>query len=255
MEFFDSHAHYNDEKFAADWEEVQKKIREAGVSRIINAGYNLASSKIAVEMANQKEGMYAICGVSPNDIGENYQAELWQIEEIAKTEAKVKAIGEIGLDYHWNEDNKELQKKIFIEQIKIANRQDKPIVIHSRDAYKDTIHVLKQWEVRKRGIFHCCQLNCELVKEALALGYYISLAGACTFKNAKHADEVIKLIPDERLLIETDSPYLAPEPKRGTRNDSSNLIWIAKKIAEVKQVDVEKIAEITYKNASNIFGI
>src|SRR5699024_87010 len=110
----------------------------------------------------------------------------------------------------WNEDNKELQKKIFIEQIKIANRQDKPIVIHSRDAYKDTIQVLKQWEVKKRGIFHCCQLNCELVKEALALGYYISLAGACTFKNAKHADEVIKLIPDERLLIETDSPYLAP---------------------------------------------
>lgn len=253
MEFFDSHAHYNDEKFANDLEEVITKIKNAGVSKTITAGYSLASSKEALAQAKKYDFMYAICGISPNDINENCEEELKQIEQME--DKKLVAIGEIGLDYYWNKENKDLQKEVFIKQINIANNKNKPIVIHSRDAYKDTIEILKTNPVSKKGIFHCCQLNQELVKEALALGYYISLAGPITFKNAKNANEIINAIPNEKLLIETDSPYLAPDPIRGTRNDSGNLIWIAKKIAEVKQIPVEEVAKITYENAKRIFEI
>lgn len=253
MEFFDSHAHYNDEKFANDLEEVITKIKNAGVSKTITAGYSLASSKEALAQAKKYDFMYAICGISPNDINEKCEEELKQIEQME--DKKLVAIGEIGLDYYWNKENKDLQKEVFIKQINIANNKNKPIVIHSRDAYKDTIEILKTNPVSKKGIFHCCQLNQELVKEALALGYYISLAGPITFKNAKNANEIINAIPNEKLLIETDSPYLAPDPIRGTRNDSSNLIWMAKKIAEVKQIPVEEVAKITYENAKRIFEI
>lgn len=253
MDFFDSHAHYNDEKFAEDLEETIAKIKNAGVSKTITAGYSLASSRKALAQARKYDFMYATCGISPNDINQNCKEELKQIEQIE--DQKLVAIGEIGLDYYWNKENKDLQKEVFIKQINIANKKNKPIVIHSRDAYKDTIEILKTNPVNKKGIFHCCQLNQELVKEALELGYYISLAGHITFKNAKGANEIIKLIPNEKLLIETDSPYLAPEPQRGTRNDSSNLIWIAKKIAEVRQIPVEDIAKITYENAKKIYEI
>lgn len=253
MEFFDSHAHYNDEKFEEDLEEVITKIKKAGVSKMITAGYSLTSSKKSLDQAKKYKFMYAICGISPNNISKNYEKELEQIEQMENE--KIVAIGEIGLDYYWNKENKDLQKEVFIKQIKIANKKNKPIVIHSRDAYTDTIEILKKNQTQKKGIFHCCQLNQELVKEGLSLGYYISLAGPITFKNAKCVNEIINLIPEEKLLIETDSPYLAPEPLRGTRNDSSNLIWIAKKIAEVKKISVEDVARITYENAKRIFEI
>ena len=191
-----------------------------------------------------------LCGISPNDIGENTS----KIEELAQNK-KVVAIGEIGLDYYWERENKELQKQTFIEQIDIANRLELPIVIHCRDAIIDTLEILKKKECKKRGIFHCCMLNPELVKEALKLGYTISLAGPITFKNSKNAEKIVQMIPEDKLLIETDCPYLAPEPKRGTRNDSRNLILVAKKIAEIKGKTVEEIAKITYINAENIFEI
>ena len=189
-------------------------------------------------------------GISPNDVGE----DISQIEEIAKNK-KVVAIGEIGLDYYWEKENKELQKQTFIEQINIANRLELPLVIHCRDAITDTLEILKKIKCKKRGVFHCCMLNPELVKEALKLGYTISLAGSITFKNSKNAEKIIQMIPEDKLLIETDCPYLAPEPKRGTRNDSRNLIFIAEKIAKIKGKTVEEIAKITYTNAENIFGI
>ena len=251
MEFFDSHAHYNDEKFEEDLNEVIAKIKQAKVTKVINAGYGLASSQKALEQAKKYDFMYAICGISPNDITENCKEELKKIAQMNEAVA----IGEIGLDYYWNKENKDLQKEVFVEQIKIANKLNKPIVIHSRDAYIDTIEILKSNPVNKKGVFHCCQLNLELVKEAVSLGYYISLAGPVTFKNAKNADEVIKLIPNDKLLIETDSPYLSPEPNRGKRNDSSNLIWIAKKIADAKGTKTEEIANITYENTKRIFEI
>ena len=180
--------------------------------------------------------------------------QLEEIEKIAQNE-KVVAIGEIGLDYYWNKLNKDLQKEVFIKQIQLANKLNLPIVIHTREAVMDTIQILKDNPVNKPGVFHCCPLNIELVKEALKLGFYISFAGPVTFKNSKNAKEIVKMVPLDRMLIETDSPYLAPEPFRGTRNDSRNVLYIAEKIAAFKGISVENIAKSTYDNALNVFGI
>lgn len=171
-------------------------------------------------------------------------------------EEKVVAIGEIGLDYYWNKENKKEQKEIFIKQIEVANKKNLPIVIHCRDAHTDLIEILKEkMDCNKKGIFHCVALNLELIKNALNLGYYISFAGPITYKNSKNADEAIKLVPLDKILIETDSPYLAPEPKRGTRNDSTNLVYIAEKISQVKQIKIEEFVKITYENTKKIFNI
>lgn len=192
-------------------------------------------------------------GISPNDIEDFSETNLEIIEKIAK-EQKVVAIGEIGLDYYWNNENKIIQKELFIRQIEIANRLDLPIVIHTREATLDTIQILKENPVNKKGIFHCCPLNQELIREGLQLGFYISFSGNITFKNAKSQD-VVSLVPLEKILIETDSPYLSPEPYRGKRNDSAKVKLVAEKIAEIKGISVEKVAEITYKNANRIFGL
>ena len=254
MELFDTHSHYNDEKFDEDREELIKQTYEAGITKLVCAGYNLKSSCEAVEIANKYEYVYSICGISPNDLEDCNEENINKIRELAVDKKNV-AIGEIGLDYYWNKENKEIQKQAFIKQIKLANELNLPIVIHSRDAVQDTIDILKENKVNKKGVFHCCQLNKFLVEEGLKLGFYISFAGPITFKNSKNAEEIIKLVPDDKILIETDSPYLAPEPVRGTRNDSRNVKYIAEKIAYFKQIPVEKIAKITYENAMKIFGI
>ena len=251
MEFFDSHAHYNDEKFDKNRDSLITDMYNFGVTRIINAGYDIQSSKKAIEIANKYEFIYTTAGISPNDVEDFTHDYLDAIEEIAKNK-KCVAIGEIGLDYHWNTENKELQKEVFIEQIKIANKLGLPIVIHTREAIYDTLEILKNNECNKKGIFHCCPLNVDLVREGLKLGYYISFAGPCTFKNSKNADEIIKMVPEDKFLIETDSPYLSPEPLRGRVNDSRNLKYIAEKIAKVKGVTIEEIAEKSYKNANKI---
>ncbi len=250
MKFFDSHSHYNDEKFDEDREQILKDIYEAGVTKIVVAGYDIESSKKAVELSKKYKYIYAICGISPNDIAETEKEIEQQIEQIDKIaqSTKVVGIGEIGLDYYWNTENKELQKKAFISQIKLADKLNLPIVIHTREAVMDTIQILKANTPNKKGVFHCCPLNRELVKEGLNLGFYISLAGPITFKNSKNADEIIQMIPLNKMLIETDCPYLAPEPNRGTRNDSRNLKYLVEKIAQVKQMQPEEIAKITYNN-------
>ena len=262
MELFDSHAHYNDEKFKEDREEILQSVLDAGVTKLICAGYSLEASKQAVQIANAHQNIYAIVGISPNDIPsqkEEYEQilneELQQIEKLAYDE-KVVAIGEIGLDYYWNKENKEEQKLAFQRQIELANKLELPIVIHTREAVYDTLEILKS-EVTpvKKGIFHCCPLNLDLIREGLKLGFYISFAGSITFKNAKNAGEAIQAVPLERILIETDSPYLAPEPKRGTRNDSRNIRYMAEKVAQVKGMPIEEVAKVTYANAEKIFEI
>ena len=258
MKLFDSHSHLNDEKFNKDRDEVIKEIYESGVTKFITAGYSFESSKKAIEIAKIYDFIYATVGVSPNDIPQTEDElckQLNEIEILAKKNSKVLAIGEIGLDYYWNTENKETQKKVFIEQIKIANRLDLPIVIHTRDAIMDTIQILKENNVQNKGVFHCCPQNRELIKEALKLGFYISFAGPITFKNSKNADEMIKLVPNNRILIETDSPYLAPEPVRGTRNIPSNVRFIAQKIANVKGLTLEELEKITVENTEKIFKI
>jgi len=260
MEFFDSHSHYNDEKFNDGREQLIQNTYNDGVTKFVCAGYNIQSSLDAIELSQKYEFIYSICGISPNDIPQSEQ-ELWKdIEEISKIvtqykSEKIVAIGEIGLDYYWNKDNKDLQKQAFIKQIELANKQELPIVIHSRDASVDTIDIIKAYQVKKKGIFHCCQLNQEMIRQAIELGYYISFAGPITFKNAKNAEECVKMVPINRILIETDSPYLSPEPNRGKRNDSRNVKFVAQKIAEIKQLTLDEIAKITYENAMRIFEI
>ncbi len=257
MNLFDSHSHYNDEKFDIDREQMIKETLLNGVSNFIIAGYNIKSSKKAIEIAQNYEQIYTTAGISPNDVEDiknNVNESILEIEEIAKNR-KVVAIGEIGLDYYWNKENKELQKEVFIEQIEVANKLDLPIVIHTRDAFIDTIEILKENNVNKKGIFHCCPLNQELIKEAVKLGYYISLSGVITFKNAKNVEEILNLIPEDKLLIETDSPYLSPDPLRGTRNNSMNVKYVAEKIAKFKNKTTEEIAELTNQNAKRIFNI
>ena len=254
MELFDSHAHYNDEKFEEDREEVLEEIYKSGVTKLINAGYSVESSRKAIEIANKHDFIYATVGISPNDI-ENYQKEdLQEIKKLAQNK-KVVAIGEIGLDYYWNKENKNLQKEVFIAQIELANELELPIVIHTREAIYDTLEILKSNVCIKKGIFHCCPFNVDLVREGLKLGFYISFAGPTTFKNSKNSAEIINMVPLDRMLIETDSPYLSPEPFRGKRNDSRNVKYIAQKIAEVKQIPLEEVAKATYANAIKLLGI
>lgn len=260
MEFFDTHSHYNDEKFNEDREQIIQDTYKEGITKFVCAGYNIPSSLDSLEMSKKYEFIYSICGISPNDIPQSEQ-KLWKdIDEISKIikqnkDKKLVAIGEIGLDYYWNKENKELQKQAFIKQIELANELELPIVIHSRDASVDTIEILKTNQVHKKGIFHCCQLNQEMIRQALELGYYISFAGPITFKNAKNADECVKMVPMDRILIETDSPYLAPEPNRGKRNDCRNVKYVAQRIANIKGFPLEEVARITYENAMRIFEI
>ena len=260
MEFFDSHSHYNDEKFNEDREQLIQETYNDGITKFICAGYNIQSSIQSLEISKKYEFIYSICGISPNDIPQCEQ-ELWKsIEEISKiikqnNDKKLVAVGEIGLDYYWNKENKELQRQAFIKQIELANELELPIVIHSRDAFVDTIEVLREHTVNKKGIFHCCQLNQEMIRQALELGYYISFAGPITFKNAKNAEECVNIVPIDRILIETDSPYLSPEPNRGKRNDSRNVKYVAQKIADIKEISLEEVAKITYENAMKIFEI
>ena len=244
MEFFDSHSHYNDEKFETDRNEVISSVKAEGITRLVSVGYSVDSSDFAEKLSDKYDFIYHSCGISPNDLPQT-EEELWkniqQIKEKVKQKhEKLVAIGEIGLDYYWNKENSDLQKLAFIEQIKLANEYDLPIIIHTREAVADTIDILKNKQKSvNTGIFHCCPLNRELVKEALKLGYYISFAGPITFKNSKNADEIIGMVPVDKILIETDSPYLSPEPNRGKRNDSRNVKYIAQKIAEVKQITLE----------------
>ncbi|MBR2744520.1 MAG: TatD family hydrolase [Clostridia bacterium] len=258
MEFFDSHAHYNDEKFDEDRADIIKKIYDSGVTKFVCAGYSLDSSKFGLEIANDYEFVYTTCGISPNDIPVNREvidAQLKEIESIAKNNSKVVAIGEIGFDYYWNKDNKDIQKYVFEKQIGIANRLQLPIMIHTRDAIMDTIDIIKNTDFAKPGIFHCCPQNKDLIKAGVEKGFYISFAGPITFKSSKNADEMINLVPLNQILIETDSPYLSPEPNRGTRNDSRNVKYVAQKIADAKNISLDEVAKATYNNAKRAFNI
>ena len=284
MEFFDSHAHYDDARFDDERDKLIEDVYKSGVTRIISAGYSLEGSIKSLELSNKYNFIYSTVGISPNDLIERAEVsnleksktnlenieksypqiddEMWKqnIEKIDKlissnlSSKRIVAVGEIGFDYHYDTDKK-IQYEAFSKQIDIANKYDLPIVIHTRDAVMDTLTMLKEHPVNKKGVFHCCPLNRELVKEALKIGFYISMAGPVTFKNSKNANEIIEMCPMDKILIETDSPYLAPEPVRGTRNDSRNLKYIAQKIASVKGITIEEVAETTYENTMKCFNI
>lgn len=256
MEFFDTHMHLDDEKFDLDREEVVQKMYNSGVTKCINMGCNIETSKKAIEIARKYDFIYVACGLHPEEIPQN-EEQLWktisEIEKLATQNENIIAIGEIGLDYYWRQDNKELQIKAFEKQIEIANKLGLPVSIHTRDSIDDTISIIRNTKIKKSGVLHCCPFNPELVKQGLEAGLYIAFGGTCTFRSSKNAPKIIEMVPLDKMLIETDSPYLAPEPVRGTRNDSSNLKYVVQKLAEFKNMEPEKIAKITYQNAEKLF--
>lgn len=256
MELFDSHSHYNDEKFKDDLDEIIKSTYDSGVTTLMCIGYNVESSKKAIEISNKYDFIYVACGISPNDIEQASLDDLKEIEEMARNNSKVLAIGEIGLDYYWekDEEKRKIQKEFFKKQIELANDLDLPIVIHTRDAYIDTINILKESPCKNTGIFHCCPLNNELIKDGVKLGYYISFSGVITFKNSKPEQAVLN-VPIDKILIETDSPYLAPEPYRGSRNDSTKVIEVARKLSEIHKISLEEMCEITCNNARKVYKL
>lgn len=251
--FFDTHAHYDDKAFDDDRDGVLEAVKKAGVDYVLIPGCDYGSSVKALRIANTHDFAYFAAGLHPENIS---GVSLEWYDQIAKlaTHHKCLAIGEIGLDYYWDASRKDLQKEIFESQLSLALELDKPVIIHDRDAHGDCLKTVKDFPGLK-GVFHCYSGSVETAKELLKLGFYLGFDGPVTYKNNAKADEVIAECPLDRMLIETDSPYLSPVPMRGRRNDSSNLKYIAGKIAGVKNLSLEEIADVTTANAKNLFGI
>lgn len=252
IKLFDSHAHLNDAKFDEDRDLIIRHCLDTNISNFVEIGYSKKTSKQAVELAKKYDNVYATVGAHPDEC--NIPINLSFVRELAK-ENKVVAIGEIGLDYHYETTNKEMQQKYFVEQIQVANEFKLPVSIHSRDADMDMLKILKENKIENGFVMHCFSSSVEIAKEILKLGGYISIAGTVTFKNSRGLLEVAKMVPDEKLLIETDSPYLAPEPFRGTRNNPALVEQTAQKIAELREMTIEKIAELTAKNARKFYRL
>lgn len=251
--FFDSHAHFDDDRFSADRYELIESLPALGVGFVTNIGADLKSSKASVALAKKYDHIYAAVGVHPHDAKSMTDGVLAEIRELAR-EKKVVAIGEIGLDYYYDNSPRDTQKFWFKKQMKLARDLNMPVVIHSRDAIEDTIKICKENPV-SAGVIHCFSGSRESAKIFLDMGYFISFAGPVTFKNARALTEVAQFIPDDRILIETDSPYLAPEPHRGERNWSAYVKDVAARVAEIRGTTVEHIAEITTNNAKALYRI
>lgn len=249
---FDSHAHYTDKAFNDDRKELLGSLRESGICGVISCGADLDSSEKAVALAEKYDYMYCSCGVHPEEVDDLPHNYIDILRNMAKTE-KCVAIGEIGLDYYWRQDNKERQKKVFEEQILLAKELDLPIIVHDRDAHEDTLTILKKH--KPKGVLHCFSGSVELAKEILKLGMYIGLGGAITFKNARKPVEVAEMLPLDRLLLETDCPYMAPVPMRGKRNYSAYIQYVAEKIGEIKDLDPQTIIDKATENTKALFGI
>lgn len=247
--YFDSHSHYDDEAYDDDRYELIERMHQNGVKNIINIGTNRQTSLFSIRLAEKYDFIYASVGVHPEFAGD----EADEVMALAK-ENKVVAIGEIGLDYHYRQDNKKEQAECFKKQLSAALERDLPVVIHSRDAASDTFNIIKESNVRK-GVIHAYSGSAETAELYVDMGYYIGIGGVITFKNARKLVETAKRIPLERILLETDCPYLTPVPFRGKRNDSSMLRYVSQKLAEIKETTVEEICSKTSQNAERLFNI
>ena len=253
---FDSHAHLNDERFDEDREELISSLQEKGVDFVVNPGACIETSISSVELANKYDFIYSAVGVHPHDVGNLDNTSIDTLRKLAIENEKVVAIGEIGLDYYYDTYPREIQREWFIKQIELANELKLPIIIHDRDAHGDTFEIIKKYKSPEIGcVLHCYSGNVELAKEYVKMGCYISLSGTVTFKNNKKTKEVAREIPLDRLFIETDSPYMAPTPHRGKRNDPSLVQFVANTIAIEKGVSYETVCEATKENAKRFFGI
>jgi TatD DNase family protein len=252
---FDTHAHYDDIQYENDRDDVLKKIFESGVGYVLSVSVDVASTVENIALSQKYDRVYTATGIHPHNVKELQSQAIFPIEEFA-THNKVVAIGEIGLDYYYENSPREEQKTWFAKQIALALRLGKPVIIHDRDAHKDTLDIVKAERAKEvGGVFHCFSGSVEMAREVLNQNFYISIAGPVTYKNAKKLVEVVRYLPEDRILIETDSPYLSPVPNRGKRNDSRNLVHIAEKISEIRGVSVDHIADITTQNAKRLFKI
>ena len=251
--YFDTHAHYEDKRFNDDRDELLGSMQLNGVSLILNVAYSLRSAKFGIELAEKYPFVYASVGVHPHDSKSMTDETIRELEELLN-HPKAVAVGEIGLDFYHDFSPRDVQRKRFIEQLELARRIKKPVIIHTREATKETLEIVHEYK-DLIGVFHCFPGSWETAKIILDMGWYLSFTGVVTFKNARRAIEVIEKMPMDKLLLETDCPYMSPEPLRGRRNSSINLKYIAEKIAKIRGITTEEVAVITMNNGKKLFGI
>ena len=252
----DTHAHYDDERFNEDSDELLRGMKAKGVDIIVNASATVKGCYDSRKLAEKYDFMYFMAGIHPSDTADLEKAGVFEeIKKMAQHERCV-AVGEIGLDYYWDEPDRAIQKKWFVEQLALARELNKPVNIHSRDAAADTLSIMKSEKADEiGGIIHCFSYGVEMAREYLDMGFYIGVGGVVTFKNGKKLKEVVEYTPLDRIVLETDCPYLAPEPFRGHRNHSEYLHMVAEKIAEIKNVTKEEVIEVTRSNALKVYNI
>ena len=252
---FDTHAHYDDEDFDGDREALFDDMRSKGVEYIVNIGASISSTKATLMLADRYPFIYGAAGVHPSETKELTLKDLEWLKKAAGHK-KVVAIGEIGLDYYWPEPDRETQKKWFVRQLKLAEETGLPVVIHSRDAAKDTLDILKDWDAHKtKGVIHCFSYSKEMAAEYVKMGYYIGVGGVVTFKNGRKLKEVVAETPLTSIVLETDCPYLAPVPFRGKRNNSGYIRYVAEEVAKIKGVSVQEVIRQTEENAKKMYGL
>lgn len=253
--FFDSHAHYDHDQFDSDRELVLDRLKEEGISNVINAASDIDSSKKAIKLTEKYSYFYCSVGIHPHDVSKANEEDIAKLKKLSENN-KVVAVGEIGLDYYYNHSAKETQRQWFKKQLNLARELNLPVIIHDRDAHADCLDIIMSEKIEEiGGVFHCYSGSWEMAKKLLDMGLYISFSGSITFKNAVKLIEVVKNIPKDRMLIETDCPYLAPVPYRGKRNDSSYIKYTAEKIADVKGISIEEVAHLTADNTKTLFRI
>ncbi len=252
---FDTHAHYDDEAFDEDREALLAELPENGIARVVNVGASLASCGRTIELMNRYDYIYGAIGVHPSETAElNDEAFEW-LRQQCQLE-KCVAVGEIGLDYYWDEPDRELQKEWFRRQLNLARELAKPVIIHSRDAAKDTVDLMTEEHAEEiGGVIHCYSYTKETAEVFLKMGFYFGIGGVLTFKNAKKLKEAVAYIPLDRIVLETDCPYLAPEPNRGKRNSSLNIPYVVKALAEIKGVEEETVRKAAWENAHKMYRL
>ncbi len=250
----DSHAHIDDERFDADRDEVVARALAAGVSLILNVGADMGSSARSVALAEKYSGIYAAVGMHPHDAKDMRETDYTQLEQWTK-HPRVVAIGEIGLDYHYDLSPRPVQKEVFLRQLDLARKTGKPFIIHEREAHADTLEIIRSAARGLKGVFHCFSGSVETAREYLKMGFYISVAGPVTFSKSGKTKEVAKFVPLDRLLVETDSPYLTPQPHRGHRNEPAYVRLVAEEIASLRNLPLEEVAAATTANVRRLFNI
>ena len=251
---FDSHAHYDSQQFDEDRHELLSSMQENGVGTIVNSGADWDSVTEVVELAKQYSFIYAAVGLHPDEVGDLNEERFAYMKSQCQKE-KVVAVGEIGLDYYWDNEEHDVQKKWFIRQLELARELDLPVIIHSRDAAEDTLKIVKEYGQGLRGVIHCFSYSKELAREYVKMGFHIGVGGVVTFNNGKKLKEIVEEIPLERILLETDCPYLAPVPFRGKRNSSLYIPYIVEEIANIKGIPYEEVVAQTEQNGKMLFGI